>query len=228
MPAGCFVTGTDTGAGKSYVTAAITAGLVAAGLSVHVRKPLLTGMDEPDADGAIPDHELLALAGTGEAPDEIAPLRFGPAVSPHLAAALAGTVIDVGKVVAATLDAGEGVDRLVVEGVGGLLVPISDRSSVLDLAIGLELPIVVAARPGLGTISHTRLTVEVAREAGLDVRLIVMGPWPGEPSVIEADNRETVAALTGVPVATIPFIDEPSRQAFIDAGEALPLQIATG
>ena len=81
---------------------------------------------------------------------------------------------------------------MVVEGVGGLLVPLTPEWSVRDLALELGLPVVVAARPGLGTINHTRLTLEAARD--LDVRAVVLTPWPAEPSVIEASNREFLGA----------------------------------
>jgi dethiobiotin synthetase len=219
---GAFVTGTDTGAGKTYVTAALAGGLIARGERVCVRKPLLTGLGEPDPDGHPFDHEVLAGV-TGEAPEQVAPIRFQPAVSPHLAAELAGVTIDTDAVVAQTLAARGDADALIVEGVGGLLVPLSETETVRDLALGLGLPVVIAARPGLGTISHCLLTVEVARAAGLDVRLIVMGPWPVKPSQIESDNRAMVERITGLPVATIGKLDPRSAAGFISEGEKLPL-----
>ena len=85
------------------------------------------------------------------------------------------------------------------EGVGGLLVPITPGYLVRDLAIDLELPLVVAARTGLGTINHTLLTVEAARAAGLRVAGVVMTPWPDEPAEIERSNRETIERLGGRP-----------------------------
>ncbi len=92
---GLFITGTDTGAGKSILTASLLAAMRGAGESVLAYKPVLTGLDEPGEPGAWPpDHELLALAA-GMSPIEIAPLRFGPAVSPHLAAELSGESIDI-------------------------------------------------------------------------------------------------------------------------------------
>jgi dethiobiotin synthetase len=167
-------------------------------------KPVLTGLDEPEP-GRPADHELLGAAA-GMAPDAVAPLRFGPAVSPHLAAQLAGTTIDTGAMVAAARAAAEGADAIVVEGVGGLLVPLAPDWSVRDLAIALGLPVVVAARPGLGTISHTLLTVEAAQAAGLEVRAVVLTPWPASPTVIQRSNRETIAALAGVAVSTLPEV----------------------
>jgi dethiobiotin synthetase len=201
---GCFVTGTDTGVGKTVLAAAVVAALRADGLRVAAHKPVLTGLDEPEP-GRPADHEMLGAAA-GMAPDAVAPLRFGPAVSPHLAAELAGTTIDPHAVVAAARAAAGDVDAVVVEGVGGLLVPLVPGWTVRDLAAALGLPVVVAARPGLGTISHTLLTVEAARAAALDVRAVVLTPWPDEPSVMQRSNRATIAAMAQVAVHTLPKV----------------------
>jgi dethiobiotin synthetase len=115
---------------------------------------------------------------------------------------------------------GAAADALLVEGVGGLLVPLTPGYLVRDLAVELGLPVAVAARPGLGTINHTLLTVESARRAGLDVRAIVMTPWPAEPSVLEESNRETVARLTGIEVTVLPRV-RPGELAAL--AERLPL-----
>jgi dethiobiotin synthetase len=108
----------------------------------------------------------------------------------------------------------------VSEGVGGLLVPITPGYLVRDLAVDLALPVVVAARPGLGTINHTLLTVEAARAGGLEVAGVVMTPWPEEPSPMERSNRATVERLAGVRVSGLPHTT-PDRLA--EAGAALPL-----
>src|SRR5665811_425968 len=83
---------------------------------------------------------------------------------------------------------------LIAEGVGGLLVPLTAAYSICDLACDLGLPVVIAARPGLGTINHTLLTLRAAREAGLDVRAVILTPW-ADPDALELSNRETIAAL---------------------------------
>ncbi len=219
---GVFVTGTDTGAGKTVVAAALCAALRAAGRRVAAVKPVLTGLDDAGASAWPLDHELLAAAAGGE-PDAVAPVRFGPAVSPHLAAELAGTPIDPAGVVRAVAAATAGADVAVVEGVGGLLVPIAPGYAVRDLAADLGLPLVVAARPGLGTINHTLLTVEAARAAGLDVRAIVLGPWPEEPSVVERSNRATIERATGVEVATLARVAAPEPALLAAAGAHLPI-----
>lgn len=224
MLRGCFVTGSDTGVGKTVLAAAIVASLRSRGEPVSARKPVLTGLDERDP--LVPfDHDLLALAGGGTA-EEVAPLRYGPAVSPHLAARLAGEAIDPAALIAraraaATAAAGE-EETLIVEGVGGLLVPLAEELTVRDLAVALELPLLIAAAPGLGTINHTLLTVEAARAGGLDVRAVVLTPWAEQPSELEQSNRATIVQLGNVEVAGLDPVASPAVADLARAGDALP------
>jgi dethiobiotin synthetase len=220
---GCLVTGTGTGVGKTVVAAAMVATLRARGESVAAFKPVVTGLDEPPEPGWPPDHELLA-AVAGSSPEAVAPLRFGPAVSPHLAAELAGTAIDPAELVAAARRAGEGCDALVVEGVGGVLVPLTTSYSVRDLARDLALGVVVAAAPGLGTINHTLLTLEAIRAVGLDARGVVLTPWPAHPGGVERSNADTIAQLGSVEVTTLDRLERPERHALAAAGAGLPLE----
>jgi dethiobiotin synthetase len=220
---GVFVTGTDTGAGKTVVTAAIAACLHRRKGTVAAYKPVVTGLDDPPDPDWPPDHELLA-AMTGAEPEDVAPLGFGPPVSPHLAATEAGHPIEPRSMVEGARSRGRRVDALVVEGVGGLLVPLTLGFSVRDLAAELGLPVVVATRPGLGTISQTRLTVEAAQGAGLTVVAVVMTPWPERPSLVEGSNRTTVEALTGVPVHVLPWLPRADFEALADAGAKWPLE----
>ncbi len=198
---GCFVTGTDTGAGKTVVAAAIAAALRARGERVAAWKPVVTGLDEPPADGWPRDHELLARV-TGARRQDVTTATFGPAVSPHLAAELAGRMLDLDTLIASARRAAQAADVLVAEGVGGLLVPFGDFD-VRDIAIALGLPLVIAARPGLGTINHSLLTIEAARAAQLDVRAVVLTPWPADPTPMQRSNRATIARLGGIEVATL-------------------------
>jgi dethiobiotin synthetase len=201
---GAFVTGTGTEVGKTVVAAAIAHTHAARGERVRVFKPAVTGLDDPGES----DHELLRRASGSDQPDDsIAPYRYGPPASPHLAAELAGERIDPERLLAgARMAASEG-DYLVCEGVGGLLVPLAEDYLVRDLAQELGFPIVIAAPPGLGTINHTLLTLEAAQQAGLDVALVVLTPWPDEPSSVEVSNRRTLEKLAGAPVAALPRLD---------------------
>ena len=220
---GLFVTGTDTGVGKSVLAGAIVAALRARGEGVRAFKPVITGLDEvPDPDWPH-DHELLARAA-GCPPDEVALARYGIPASPHLAAALEGRPLDVPAVRDAIRAARAPDEVTVVEGVGGLLVPLSDGYDVRRLALELGLPLVIAARPSLGTINHTLLTLEVARAAGLTVAGVVLTPWPGEPSVIEESNRSTIERLGEVETATLPPLARADPELLAAAGGGLPLQ----
>lgn len=235
---GLFVTGTGTGVGKTVVAAAIARSLAAAGESVAVFKPAVTGLDEFPADGpkaeagvgpsaGRPDHEMLRHAASStQSAEEVSPYRYGPPMSPHLAAELAGETIDPDRLAQTARDAAACADALVCEGVGGLLVPLSLSPPYLvrDLAVDLGLPVVVAARPGLGTINHTLLTIQAARDAGLEVAAAVLTPWPDRPSAIEESNRGTIAALAKLEVETLPQLDlgQPAGWPNLDDWRFLP------
>lgn len=221
-PSGLFVTATDTGVGKTVVAAAIVAALRARGERVAAFKPVVTGTDEPVDPDWPPDDALLAAAA-GMRAEDVTPVRFGPAVSPHLAAALAGAPLDPALLRGGFDARAAEADVVVVEGVGGLLVPLTPDYLVRDLARDVALPLVVAARPGLGTISHTLLTLEAARAAGLRVAGVVMTPWADAPSTMEADNRSTIARLGGVEVATLPTLPGADPALLAQAGGTLPL-----
>jgi dethiobiotin synthetase len=220
---GLFVTGTGTGVGKTVLSAALLAAMSAAGVRVRAHKPVVTGLDEPAETGWPPDHQLLASVA-GMTPEEVAPLRYGPAVSPHLAAALAGERIDPTDLVARARGAATCAGTLIVEGVGGLLVPLADEFTVRDLAVALELPVVIAASPELGTINHTLLSIESARAAGLDVRAVVLTPWPETPGAMERSNRETISRLGEIEVVGLADVLSPSVVDLTRAGSALPWQ----
>jgi dethiobiotin synthetase len=219
---GLFVTGTDTGVGKSVLSAAIVAALSARGAAVAALKPLITGLDEPADPDWPPDHVLLARAA-GCAPEEVMFVGYGPPVSPHLAAELSGRLIDPTELTSALRARTAAAEVTIVEGVGGILVPIADGYDVRALAQDVGLPLVIAARPGLGTINHTLLTLEAARGAGLDVRGVVLTPWPLDPSGIERSNRETIARLGNVSVATLAPIARGDVTLLAAAGAQLPL-----
>jgi dethiobiotin synthetase len=201
---GAFVTGTGTEVGKTVVAAAIARTVAADGRSVAVFKPAVSGLEE----GGEPDHALLRRAsGSEQSDDEIAPYRYEPAVSPHLAAEMVGEEIDPARLLEAADRARSSAEVLIAEGVGGMLVPLAPGYLIRNLAADLALPLVIVASPGLGTINHTLLTIESAWTAELDVRAVVLNPWPEEPSAMEESNLETIADLGDVEVVTLPAID---------------------
>jgi dethiobiotin synthetase len=218
---GLFVTGTDTEIGKTVVASALAAALAADGVAVGAYKPVVTGLDDEPDDGKPRDHELLA-ACAGMQPQDVAPYTFGPAVSPHLAAELAEVAIDPDTLVAVARRNAEG-RTLVAEGVGGWLVPLTlDGFLVCDLVVALQLPVVVVARPGLGTINHTLLTLASIRDAGLRVAAVVITPWSGAPTPMQRSNANTIAVLGDVEVTTLAPLPGFSVQELAHAGATLP------
>ena len=219
---GVFVTGTDTGVGKTVLAAAIAATAASAGLVVATFKPVVTGLDEDSGEWPR-DHELLAsVANSGQSPDDVAPYRYGPAVSPHFAAQFAGLDLDPDDLVEQAHAQAENADVLIVEGVGGLLVPLTSDYLVRDFAGELSLPVVIAARPGLGTINHSLLTIEAARAVALRIQAVVLTPWPDEPSELEWSNMETIERFGEVPVLGLPYT-EPEPRSLAEAAIGLPV-----
>jgi dethiobiotin synthetase len=201
---GVFVTGTGTEVGKTVVAATIARTHTQRGERVAVFKPAVSGL----SDGGEPDHELLRrAAGSAQSDEQIAPYRYALPVSPHLGAELSGDVIDPARLRAAAVEAASGVDLLVVEGVGGFLVPLTLGYLLRDFARDLALPVVIAALPGLGTINHTLLTVEAVRSVGLEVLAVVLTPWPETPGEVERSNREAIERLGAVRVESLRRLD---------------------
>jgi dethiobiotin synthetase len=218
---GVFVTGTDTEVGKTVLAASICAAAAAKGIRVAAFKPVVTGINEPEGPSWPRDHDLLAtVANVGQAPEEIAPYTYEPAVSPHLAQELAGDDVDPADLVTKAHAQAERADAIVVEGVGGLLVPLAKEYLVRDFAGELSLPVVIAARPGLGTISHSLLTIEAARAVALRVQAVVLTPWPDEPSAMERSNMETIERFGEVPVIGLP---RTTPDTLAQAGAVLPV-----
>lgn len=185
---GVLVTGTDTGVGKTVVAALLCR---ARPRATYV-KPVQTGLDEDR-----PDCELVAeLAGCA--------VRQGPAFYEALAPAVAARRAGVALTRARLLEAFRGLDDVVGEGAGGLLVELgTDGTTLADLAADLALPLAVVARPGLGTLNHTRLTLEAAWARGLRVLGIVVNGYPREPGVAEETNLDELARLAPV-LAVVP------------------------
>jgi dethiobiotin synthetase len=231
--AGLFVTGTDTGVGKTVLSAALLAAMRAAGEKVIAHKPAVSGLGEPPEGEGPPwpaDHELLGAAAA-MAPEQVTPRRYAAAVAPPLAAEMAGERLTAEEVLAGTRAAvaeASQADRdsarrtLVIEGAGGLLSPLAGELTVCDLAAALGLPLLIAARPALGTINHTLLTLRSARAARLSVRAVVLTPWPEQPSRLERYNRETIASLGVVEVDVLARAASPEIGELARVGDALP------
>ena len=226
MTRGLFVTGTDTGVGKTRIAGALVRRLRAAGVGAVPMKPVQTGaIRDPSGRLAAPDlDEALAAAGlaVGDAErEDLSPYRFEPACSPHLAARLAGRAIDLGAVVAAAARLSARHGAVVVEGAGGVLVPLGPATTMLDLAAALALPAVVVARAGLGTLNHVLLTLEALRGRRVAVAGVVLNetaPPDLATRLVRDDNARTIAERGAAVLARVPYC--PGDAAAVDAALA--------
>ncbi|WP_166245580.1 dethiobiotin synthase [Paenibacillus turpanensis] len=207
-----FITGTDTDVGKTLVAGGLAALAArrAAGLKVSAWKPIQTGvaLGAPDSDS----FRLLALSGLAQPEQETAGLTLPEPLAPWAASRRAGVRIDTEVLIASGKRLVQSSAFSVIEGAGGLAVPIADGFLMADLAKVLELPLVIVARPGLGTVNHTLLTIHYAREAGLDPAIVVLnGVKPDLPTRNLQENIEMIEAFGKVRVAGwLPWLDEPS------------------
>ncbi len=202
---GLFVTGTDTGVGKTWVAAAIARALGRQGRAVRVVKPVATGGVWTGQRWLSDDTRLLAEAAGEPDLDAVTPWTLAAPAAPPVAARLAGVSLTLEEIVAAVRRRGGGREvGVVVEGVGGLLCPLTDNATVADLIGQLGLPVVVVARRSLGTLNHTLLTLEVARGRGLEVRGVVVNETAPPEGVAEETNVEELRRLAVPLLAVVP------------------------
>lgn len=194
---GFFVTATDTGVGKTEVACALLRAARGAGIDAVGMKPAQSGL----VPGELSDAERLHEASGGVEPlAAICPYTLAAPLAPAVAARLEGRTIELPRILEAARSLAVRHGAIVVEGAGGLLVPLTDRESYADLAVALGLPLVVVARAGLGTLNHTLLTVEAARRRGLSIAAVVLNRTAptDDPSV--PHNAAEIARLTGLAV----------------------------
>lgn len=191
---GVFITGTDTGVGKTLVAAALARHLRNTGLKVGVMKPLETGVDAPDKEG--PDGSLLRWAAGCTAPSEqVAPVRLRAPLAPSVAAEKEKFFIDFGALVEASRQLRRDHDFVIVEGAGGLMVPVAGGLLMADLARAMDLPLLVVCRPDLGTINHTLLTIFAARTMDLPLAGYLINNMTADPDEASACAPHALASL---------------------------------
>ncbi|MCG6157983.1 dethiobiotin synthase [Rubinisphaera margarita] len=200
---GLFITGTDTGVGKTWIACQILHAMNQAGFSVGAYKPVCSGsLRDESGQQHWEDLDELAAATRYRFPLElIGPQRFAAAVAPPRAAGLEGRSVDEDLLVGGIEPWKKQVDYLLVEGAGGLLSPVSDTLSNLDLALKLGFPLLIVGRAGLGTINHSLLTIEVARSHGASLAGLLLNETTAEGSDLSRQfNVEDLSARTDCPV----------------------------
>lgn len=203
---GLFVTGTDTRVGKTEVAAALIRGCRAGGLDVAGMKPAQSGVEAgvpTDAD------RLLEAAGGGDDPALVCPYAFAAPLAPGVAARLEGREISLERILEAARALAARHAALVVEGAGGLLVPLTPRHTYADLGAALGMPVLVVARAGLGTVNHTALTCEALRARGLEVKGVVLNRLSAASDPSEPHNAAEIERIAAVHVlASLPFVPD--------------------
>ncbi|MHB1426996.1 MAG: dethiobiotin synthase [Gemmataceae bacterium] len=193
---GLFLTATDTGVGKTFVTAALARQWRRERRQFRVCKPVATGSE----NGWSEDTRLLAEAAGDPDLDAITPYTFAVPAAPPVAARLAGTMLRLEDLAAAVRRRAAEGNAVLVEGVGGLLCPLTDRETVADLARLLDLPLIVVSRRSLGTLNHTLLTVEAAQRRGLRVAGVVVTATTPVRSAAEETVIEELQRRLDVPI----------------------------
>lgn len=201
-PASLLVLGTDTGVGKTVVSALLIRTFQARGHSASPFKPIACGAEGARGEEFWPDIAFLAQA-SGVDESDIGQYRLTKPLSPHLAAAGDGVHIDPKLITEKLRELRARYDTVIVEGVGGVMTPLTSETVFLDLAVEIDLPVVIVTRPGLGTLNHTLLTVEACRDRGLDIIGLVVNRFPATPDEAEASNPSELAELTSLPVIAI-------------------------
>ncbi len=202
MEKGVFVTGSDTGVGKTVIAGAIAAAIKAHGLDVGVMKPVASGAKE--IDGKLVSEDVVYLKKMVDSTDDddlVNPIRLKPPIAPTMAASKSGIQIDIDKVWKAYEVLSNRHDFVVVEGIGGLMVPVDDTLFVADLVCKMDLPLVIVVRDCLGTINHTLLTVEYAKSRNIRIKGIIINMLKGDDGFVREIEKYSSVPVLG----TIPF-----------------------
>ena len=234
MTKGIFVTATDTGVGKTIVAGAMVAALRARGVRACGAKPIESGCVPNPVIGTLMPADgvfLQKASGGQESLDLICPVRFEAPLAPLAAAQEAGEVVRVEEALKAVDELQGKYDTLIVEGIGGLMVPVAERYMVSDMARDIGYPLIVVASPFLGTINHTLLTVRRAQDEGLEVEGVVLCYHrKPEGTLAERTNPRMLEQFLNVPLlGTFPFLENTEVDTLAQAAEdALDIRLLFG
>jgi len=208
--AGLFITGTDTAVGKTLIAGAIARILTDKGIKVGVFKPIATGCKRSWEGHVSCDTDFLAnCANSNLSLSTITPIGYHTPAAPIVSAACDGPEIDFERIAAAYKEICQNSDIIIVEGIGGVRVPLTPEFDLLDLAVEFALPVVIVARPNLGTINHTLMTIDCVRAAELKIAGVIINGYNATESTIAEDTApEVIAKCGGVNVLSVVPFDE--------------------
>ena len=213
-----FITGTGTGVGKTIVTAGLAAHFLSNGKNVSIMKPVQTGTDK-----SVSDLEIIKAIVPGITPLPkllTSPYSFSLPASPLLAAKNENKKINPEIILKAFKDASfsPDIDVLLVEGSGGLLVPLTEKFLMIDLISQMNIPVILVSTAGLGTVNHTLLSIEAMKKRNLKIAGIIINRMPMKPGVVEKDNVKTIEQMSEVPVIAV-ISEFPFRRKYKNLGD---------
>jgi len=212
---GFFITGTDTDVGKTVVTACLTALFKSQGIDVGVMKPIETGVDPACNSSANSDAKfLMEVSGNNDLADKVCSYRFKTPASPYQAAQIAGGVIKPATIIENFKVLKLQHKLMLIEGIGGLLVPITSHYNVANLALEIGLPLIIVSRLRLGTLNHTLLTINAAQKHGLKIKGIILNQQEKNTlDPVEKQQGKLIKELSDIPILGIcPYIKEISPE----------------
>jgi len=206
---GFFITGTDTDVGKTVVTACLTALLKSRGVNVGVMKPIETGVDPICHSSANSDAKfLMEVSCSNDKPDEVCPYRFKTPASPYQAVQIEKKTIQPEKIIEKYKVLKSHHSMMLIEGVGGLLVPITKNYNVVNLALDIGLPLIIVSRIRIGTLNHTLLTINAAKQYGLKIKGVVVNQQENQNlNFVEKQQEKLIEELSNIPILGVcPYI----------------------
>ena len=212
---GYFITGTDTGVGKTIVTACLAK--LFKNRNDGVMKPIETGVDSECSSSSNSDAKfLMEITGISDSLEDVCPYRLKLSASPYQAARIEGKEIDPEIILERFRALQSKHPMMLVEGIGGIMVPITQSYNVSNLALQMGLPLIIVSRVQVGTLNHTLLTINAAQQHGLKVKGIILNPaYEGELQSIEAEQGQLLKELSNVPILGIcPYINDLSSEGF--------------
>ena len=214
---GYFISGTDTNVGKTVVTACLLAFYRKQGINTGIMKPVETGVDPGCSSEANSDAKfLLEISGNRDTLEEVCPIRLKPAAAPLQAARMTNQSIDIDFIMENFHRLQAKHDQVLVEGIGGIMVPIKPDYLVSDLIKDIQLPLIIVSRIALGTLNHTLLTLKAAQQAEIEIAGIIMNRPKSRPlNKIELEQTALIQELSGIPIlGECPFLGPISTEQF--------------